>query len=191
MHVYRDEPRTVQVTLDQLNDVYPGSDILLIEDGLRFPPFKGCQQLKEPERLKIAKYGGAWTHRYLERYLSLSQAPYLIKLDPDTKVNKAATDLPQGLAIFCSVGKLKTRTGEIDLLPHGGALGFTRMAAEWIVSHRIFLAQELRGSPRYFDQQDAMFRDLAKKHLLTFTDRDDFVCGFWKDKSSDYAFYHP
>lgn len=190
IHVFDETPRQVQTLLDKLADVYPNADKLLLEDGVPQKTFKGCTKLAHEQRLKVPAHGGAWTHRYLENFLKGSTATHLIKLDPDTKVVSELTGLPDGLAIFGAIGEIKTPRG-VDRMPHGGALGFTRSAVQWLVSTKVFLDPFLCGNPRYLNHQDVMLRDLAVKHQIPLLDRPDFACGFGRKRTKTCAFYHP
>jgi hypothetical protein len=176
--------------ITKVNDVYPGSDVFLIEDGVEQKTFTGCRQFKETDHLKVPMCGGAWTHRYLQKYLKLSEADYLIKLDPDTKVLNPVQDLPEKMAIFAAVSERKAPNGTVHRVPHGGALGFTRNVAEWLVSSNAFLDQRFMSNIRYRSQQDIMLRDLAAWRELPLIDRPDFACGPTRKKTKTSTFYH-
>lgn len=81
----------LQDRLREIRRLDPGANILIITDGDNYPsPDKDCIYIPTRERLKIAsdKPQGAWIDRYLRAFMDNTSEGDLLKIDPDTKLNK-------------------------------------------------------------------------------------------------------
>lgn len=135
--VYRDQ-RLAETAIDALQRFYQAK-ILSIADGTHDPGYAAfCAErgvdYRERERVKVPRFAGLWTQRYLEAFLE-SGEKLLVKIDPDTKVN-FGTDFPKS-ELFCHVQKLHVPNR--DFIYHGGAMGFGRLCAKHLVESGFLL----------------------------------------------------
>lgn len=112
------------VLLEEIGQTNPGADIICISDGADFPEMERtiaqrCLFVK-CDRVKLPHYGGLWTKRYMQHYLTLSHAPYLLKIDPDSKVDRSVGVLPNALVFGCTIVLAGLRR------IRGGCAGFSR-----------------------------------------------------------------
>lgn len=88
MNVYKDEQFATSL-IRQLRSLYPRATIVIQTDGVDPEGLQlYCQRYDAfyivGERLKSGrKNGGAWVHRWMQTLFNLSDAPWLIKIDPD------------------------------------------------------------------------------------------------------------
>lgn len=123
--VYRDDELAKQC-IAGIQRNYPDS-ILCISDGIAHPDLeKFCAQRQVQyvlgSRLKLPAFRGAWTERFFLYFLG-SDDPLMIKIDPDTRVNRAAV-IPAA-PVFAAY-----RQGAVL---NGWAIGFTRDTVSRIV----------------------------------------------------------
>jgi hypothetical protein len=128
--VYRDQ-HLAQTCIANLQRCYRGS-ILSISDGVGVGDYEDfCRRngvaYQEGQRLKLSQFSGRWTERFFNLFLETDDE-WLVKVDPDTHVNQAAT-LPNA-PIFCAYRY--THTGERIL--SGPAIGFSRETVERIIA---------------------------------------------------------
>lgn len=103
---------------------YPETPILFIGDGVPSDPKLDKYVLTyEGVRLKHIPCG-AWTERYLMAALAFSKSEYIIKLDPDTCIWRPF--------VVPKADWFGTVSNDRQFI-RGGACGFSRRAAEWLV----------------------------------------------------------
>jgi hypothetical protein len=179
MHVHNDDDQLVTSNVNRINSLYPESSMVLIYDGV---PVRGhvCVEIAG-DRLKIAGKLGQWTERYLKTFLDTDK-PYLIKIDPDTKVHRPIVNLPDPSVecIFCRMG--------VDRVPHGGALGFTRPMAERLLSSGWLHDPTVLRYHIHHAYQDQMLRTIVWSKKLSVSVRRDF--GWVGHETEDTTFSH-
>lgn len=140
--VYRDQPLATSL-IESLARVYPESRRLICSDGdrrldfERFCVIHGCDYL-DGERLKLSRFGGQWLVRMLNFYLSVCNADYLIKLDPDSRLIRPFSAIPEA-QIF---GRLASNG--VKEYVQGGAIGIRRDAATEILQSELLLMPKYR-----------------------------------------------
>jgi hypothetical protein len=152
---------------------YPKSRLIVISDGdpdSRYKDFIALFNAEyfEQERLYTIENGGRGLHRWLEYYM-LKPSRYLIKIDPDTRIDRrfAYLPIPLGCDIF---GMLQNYRN-----PQGGCVVFTFKAAKKLYDSKIFLSDELKDYDvtwgKYLD------RDILKERVdLGVTSTDWVLC---------------
>lgn len=129
--VYKDQQQA-QTCIESLQAFY-SDPILSIADGTRntdyarFCSEKGVTYI-EGQRLKLPRFRGQWTERYLKEFLS-SDEPFIIKLDPDTRVNRRVDSFPDA-DVFGPFRHTDSGKHRLD----GSAVGYSRAAAEKILA---------------------------------------------------------
>jgi hypothetical protein len=149
-----------QKLIDDIAAFYPGSDIIVIGDGVRVF-YDNCRVLNFPQRLKFPDSGGQWTQRYFNIYLQYSAAPYMIKLDPDCSVvdtYKPATEAFGAFGHFhyISIGSRKYAFG-------GGRFGIDRASASIIAKSEFLMDAVYKGNPTFNNLQDIMLTDVMHR----------------------------
>jgi hypothetical protein len=193
INAFDETTRQIQTLVDKLAEIYPTSDRIVIQDGTMEKPrsLKRCLY-HEDAHLKAKEHGGAWTHRYLLFCLQNSDAEYIIKLDPDSKTGVEVM-IPEttGFQVLAAVRTSTLPNGRNYRMPHGGALCFSRTAAQLLTQRQIFLDSRLVNNPSCFSSHDAMLMLVAQWHQFEVTDRPDFACGNGRKKTKTSSFYHP
>lgn len=97
-HVY-DEVEQSKILVQSLRRFYPNVQIISIFDGLKNSELKQYLEsfqvmVVEGDRLKLQKNGAAWLVRMLEKFLELSSAEALIKIEPDSLVLREFKEFP-------------------------------------------------------------------------------------------------
>jgi len=147
------------------------------------------------ERLKARGRGGENAHHYLSLFLKFSQDSYLIKIDPDTGVNHAPT-LPAEFDVACNFVEGSLR---------GGAIAFSRQAAEAIVNSELLLAETYQSlkwcyrwrKTEWISCEDAILYDVVQRLGLDLVDWTDVYCRHREesfnppDSLNFYSLYHP
>jgi hypothetical protein len=136
LHTYKDQERAKK-RITSLRTLYPSSPVIAIADGVDDADYAAfCKDNKVQytlgDRLKLPEFSGKWTERWMRAYLDQTDAPLVIKLDPDTGVFKALASFP-GADVF---GKYSYLTNS-DLEMLGGCVGFTRRAVEKILDTKM------------------------------------------------------
>lgn len=145
INVYRDFEAARRL-LDQLLSYAGGTEIIFLTDGTHDPEFGeicadcGIAYITASTRLKSIA-GGAWTARFLGIYRQVSTAPYLIKLDPDSRMWRSP-DLSTIPAAdwFGTVHS----SGSAPPFVAGGCLGFRREAVDRILDSGLLAAERYR-----------------------------------------------
>jgi len=204
MGVYKDQ-FLAKLAIEALQKFYSDSPILCIADGTKddiFSQFCADRgvQYTEGERLKLPQFAGRWTERFLKLFLQ-TDAPLVIKIDPDTRVNRAVEEFPKA-SIF-SMFRYYLNGKRIL---NGPAIGFTREAAQAILDSGLLHDEKYTtywyAYPRFrapmlrpweeekFDEfvslQDEITTDVVERLGLSFAE--------WGDVSltdQNAAFVHP
>lgn len=134
--VYRDQDAATK-TITNLRFFYPQAQVFSISDGVENQDYEHFCKIARVSyavgtRLKIPKFSGRWTERFLKIFLA-SKHDVCIKVDPDTRVTRA-TDLPDAPIFSAWRGSV---TGKRVLA--GPAIGFSRAAAAQIIESKLFL----------------------------------------------------
>jgi hypothetical protein len=133
-----DDHELAERLIKDLSIFYPESPILVCVDGnptyefSRFCDKSGCEYM-EGQRLKLAEFGGEWLVRMLQFYLMATDAECLIKLDPDSKINRRFGFIPLA-DLFGQIQHNGVRS-----YVQGGAIGCRRAAAETIIKSGFLL----------------------------------------------------
>lgn len=131
----------------QLKKHHPTASAIAIADGTDNSRFRSlCQKVDvtyiKDRRLKLPQYGGSWTLRLFEAFLTLSDADILIKLDPDTMLWRGFSFYPDS-DWFGTISPAYRHP-----FARGGCVGFKRHAVERIVNSEILL-NPVFTKPRY------------------------------------------
>jgi hypothetical protein len=132
--VYKDQEKA-KACITALQAFY-ADPILSISDGTkdaeysRFCIERGVSHI-DGARLKLPQFAGLWTERYLEEFL-VSPEPFVLKLDPDTKVQHKVDSFPEA-DIFCTFKYSHSGAKYFS----GAALGCSRAAAKRILASRL------------------------------------------------------
>lgn len=142
LHVYQDWDLAKRLII-QIRQFHPSVQTIAITDGTHNDDFQDlCDCLdidyRRGDRLKLHPSGGAWLERMFQTFLVASDAGYLIKLDPDSYFHRPIASIPDADWF----GTLKER---VPPLVYGGAIGFSRSAAQQVLNSHL-----LRAS-RYHD----------------------------------------
>ncbi len=151
--------------------------------------------VKGEKRLKARGHGGENAHNYLSLYLRFCPDSLMIKIDPDTGVNHAPT-LPCKFDVACNYVEGSLR---------GGAIAFSRNAAQTIVNSRLLLEKKykpLRWCYRWREKEwipceDAILYDVIQRLGLNLVFWHDVYCRHREEafnppySLSCYSLYHP
>lgn len=175
LHVFDEPISEVEVNIHALKEFYKNSVVLVIYDGVPRQNHIGVIEV-EVDRLKLPGKFGAFTHRYLSMFLNDTDCDYVIKIDPDTRIHRTVSDLPnpKNSTIFCRMAT--------DEVPHGGAIGYTRPMADLLVRNEWFLDGKMLIRHRLHPFQDHMMRDIISQKGLHVQVRRDFG---WVGKETD------
>lgn len=180
MHVYDESVESVKHTVEQVRRFYPSSRITLIYDGVI--PYSIFNVVEiYGERLKIDGKNGLFTKRYLDYFLTVQDASYCIKIDPDTEiVRRIEIPLPDSHkeVVFCRV--------DPNGIPHGGAIGFTKTMAKKL-SNSGWLEEPHVGFTKVV-QQDPILKKIIQFHGIVCIHRSDF--GYTEFPRSSDVFRH-
>jgi hypothetical protein len=199
--VYKDQAKA-KACIESLQALY-ADPILSISDGSkdadysRFCIERGVSHI-DGARLKLPQFAGLWTERYLEEFL-VSSEPFVVKLDPDTKVQHKVESFPDA-DVFCTFKYSHSGAKFFS----GAALGCSRAAAERILASKLLRDGEYTKPSyayhRYFPPllkkgeelettaislQDEILTDISKRLLLQVVEWSDISL---ENKSA--AFYH-
>lgn len=149
------------------------------------------------ERLKVRGNGGLACHTWLKLFLQFSQDSYLIKIDPDSVINRAPT-VPTGYDVASNYSAVKHH-----LL--GGAIAFSRIAVKLIVDSQLLLDQKYQGrnwcyrwrNQEWIPCEDAILYDVIQRLGLNLVHWDDVYCCHSDQPFNppkplhSYSLYHP
>ncbi|MGL5880084.1 MAG: hypothetical protein ACRC2V_20210, partial [Xenococcaceae cyanobacterium] len=94
----------IEQCLIALRNAYPTAPCTLFQDGDGWNysaiAFRYQCKLIPSVRLKLPFFGGMWTNRYLQWFLSQGRTPWLIKIDPDTVINCPLSIDPPTTGLF-------------------------------------------------------------------------------------------
>ena len=152
VNVYR-QYNQLDMCLADFRKAYPNNQALLIVDGctIDYQAIAKRYNLKllVYSRCKIIKFGGLWTHRYLDSALKLFKpTDWLLKFDPDTVFNRPLSTYPDGYNLASSVPKTLFKSQEKCKL-YGGVTLFRWSFAEKLVANKLFLKQKYINNPKY------------------------------------------
>jgi hypothetical protein len=185
---YNEPKHEVVLLVKQLKKLYPAATLLQFDD--------------KASRLKLPKFGGQWTLRFLTAFLA-TDCDVLVKIDPDTEARRAVTTFPDAdLFGNCVVGQVL-----------GGAMGFSRAGAQKIVdsgvlsdakykapafTYQRYMGKNLKPGEPYnsaaISCQDKIMADVITRLNLKTAQWDEVLvfAEWWaKPNSGDYAFVHP
>ena len=159
--------------LSQLRQVYPQSRLILRSDG---DPDSAIAEMAQKyngecyygERLMGIEKGGEIVHEMLRLFL-IHKTAYLFKIDPDTRIVRPFTALPDHGCVF---GTLQHQ-GELFSI-QGGCLGFTLDAAQTFYSSQFFLDPALTKRPPPW----VITKDLARRPMQLALTSIDWVVGW-------------
>lgn len=180
-----------ETVISEIRQYFPESPIIQLSDI--------------PHRLKVPKFGGAWTKRYLSSFMAKCSSPLLIKIDPDCGVYKNLTSFPS-TELFGQYDKNKVL--------YGGILGFSREAVKKILDSKLlddseylkpkneykyhrFIPPNLKAGevrdPIVVSRQDIILGDVVSRLALTTAEWNDvFVTPVHtRPAAGDYAMTHP
>ena len=155
MAVHRDARQAVRC-LGELRACYPDARVIVRSDGDRDPllstfPDRFGVELHLEDRLLPVEHGGAAVKRMLVLFEE-RPTDHLVKIDPDSVVQRRFHRLPAGESIF---GTLQGRMPEVSI--QGGGLGITRGSVRRILESGLLDEPALRhpdrrrGESRYWD----------------------------------------
>ena len=134
VNVYNDQHLAKRL-LEQIK-THCSCDIIVIGDGVKLEDY--CKQGTiwiENERTKAQGQKGLWTQRYLKLFLELTFATHLLRVDPDTCVWRPFMLPGMGITTYLEPSPKRYKYPFVN----GGCIGFTRDAAEKIVSSNLLL----------------------------------------------------
>lgn len=198
--------------LNQILYFYPNNRIICVTDGTTNLEFESlCKKSNVKyfvgERLFPQKFGAAWSKRMFQSYLVNSTSRFLIKLDPDSFLNRkfsylANTDL---------AGTLCCESGTTFV--QGGCIFYRREACEQILNSGLLNNPKYQTDPRFgyqrfcrlyktrteeksdewFTAEDKIISDVAQKLNLTLGNWREVLCRFrgYCPDSEKYAVIHP
>lgn len=198
--------------LNQIRFFYPHNQIICVTDGttdLKFESLCKDSNVKYfvGRRLFPQRFGAAWSTRMLLSYLSNSPSKYLVKLDPDSFLNRKFRYLPNtDLA-----GTLCSELGMSFI--QGGCIFYKREACEQILDSSLLNAARYQTDPRFgyqrfcrlyktrtedksdewFTAEDKIMSDAAQKLKLTLGNWSEVLCRFrgYCPNGEKYAVIHP
>jgi hypothetical protein len=132
--VYRDQKKAKEC-IAALRSFYDDDPILSIADGTKDIDYSSfCLDTDvryyEGARLKLQKFGGLWTERYLEEFIDSGER-FVVKLDPDTEVLRKVEKFPDA-EVFCQFKRTHAGTSLA-----GAAIGWSRAAAEKVLQSKL------------------------------------------------------
>jgi len=203
LNIY-DEWLQSSIVVTQLLDL-TNEKILIRTDGFCYKEFANWLKLfanrvgivQGDKRLKVAGNGGLLGQTWLKLFLLLSTDSYLIKIDPDTGINRAPM-FPSRFEVSCNY-----RDDHRYLL--GGALLFSRDAVEKIVKSELMLDRKYQSREwcyrwrhqEWIPCEDAILYDVIHRLGLDLSWWDDVYCCHSNEVFSpprplnSYSFYHP
>ncbi|MGL5874219.1 MAG: hypothetical protein ACRC2R_17930 [Xenococcaceae cyanobacterium] len=188
----------IEQCLIKLRNAYPTAPCTLFQDGdgWNYSAIAERYQCKliPDVRLKLPSFGGMWTNRYLQWFLSQGKTPWLIKIDPDTVINRPLSIDPPTTGLF---GFNYSKTGHSV---HGGCQGYSREAVKQILDSNFLFDREYRQS-RYqyisnkevLSFQDGIIRSILLRLNIPVFHHPEIYCDWLvpPDNPDDWAIYHP
>ncbi len=187
LHCYHD-PAWLCAALSSLRRAYPSSRVLVVSDGDPDPRLGSVAAAHraefsfEPERLFLRHFGGRVTQRMLRAYLA-KPTPWLVKIDPDTKICRRIARLPRGRCLFGTVQ---------DAGPHvsiqGGFVGYTLSAARDLYDSKLLEDPALADARATWAAGSEPLQKYAAGTTLTST---DWTVGYAATKLGIAMIAHP
>lgn len=176
MTVYDEPLEMVARQVGKVKSLYPTSDVVLFYDGVPSLPIDGVIHVNPEMHLKTNADAGKWMHLWLSAFLENSSYPYMLKIDPDTKLFGPIQQLPTESAVFGSISRFNVGTVRYFRI-HGGGVGYSRSMVETLVERKWFLASEFVNNRRFLDQEDLMLAHVIEREGLRCIDHMEFACG--------------
>lgn len=148
-----DEPaEQLQTCLMRLRYHYPESPVVVIEDGLASHDIESVAHQYNAHHnrgsyLKRAECGGRWWNRSLHAAVQLG-CEYVLKIDPDTWINRRFTHLPTGSLSRGIAGRVHNAGTSKEVI-QGGAQLFHHTAIERILASGVLNGPQLRSVYAY------------------------------------------
>ncbi len=169
-----------------LNSFYPESRLVVCCD--------------KRDRIKLPQFRGRWTERWMKAALA-TPCDRIMKVDPDTRCLGRIAEWPEA-DMFGMVSPRHTYW-DLEGVPYGCALGFSRDAVQRIVDSGLLLGPQYQGKPyialrndkEWISLQDPIVWDVARKLGLTFEELPGLsIRRYWdeeKPETKDVLFAHP
>lgn len=145
-----DEWELTKRNVSDTHKYHPSAQVIVLSDGTC--PISNSLELISKERLKLPDSGGTWVHNYLATFLSESDKPYLIKIDPDTKLHRAIRVIPKSYDVW---GYIHTHSSGRPVI-ESNSIGLTRTAVSTIVESNYLL------EPYYNEDNPITYLPLSK-----------------------------
>ena len=176
MTIYDEPLEMVARQVDTVKSLYPTSDVVLFYDGVPSLPIDGVIHVNPGAHLKTNTDAGRWMHLWLSAFLENSSHPYMLKIDPDTKLFGPIQQLPTESAVFGSISRFNVGAVRYFRI-HGGGVGYSRSMVKTLVDQRWFLSSEFANNRRFLDQEDLMLAYVVEREGLRCIDHVEFACG--------------
>lgn len=134
--------------INQIKFLFASSEIIIIFDGTSNIEFEAfCDQLNvrviKSKFLKLQSSGGAFAQRFFETYLNYSSALHLVRVEPDTYLNKTF-ELPN-TDVAGNVLQITQRRKLIQ----GGCVSFKRKIVKQIVASQLLNNNKYKIDPLF------------------------------------------
>lgn len=176
MTVYDEPFEMVAHQVDCIRTLYPNSTIILFYDGVPTMPISDVIHVNPGRHLKTKFDAGNWMHLWLSAFLENSSDPYMLKIDPDTKLLRPIANLPDDPSVFGTARIFYVGTHRYFRI-HGGGVGYSRSMVERIVANKWFESIEFVNNRRFLDQEDVMLAHVIDREKLKWVDHPEFSCG--------------
>jgi hypothetical protein len=185
--VYDDQERAKK-RIAELKVQYPMQKVLSISDGKHDASYRDfCSNngvtYFEGKHLK-GKHTGQWTQRRLKFFLDNSDAEYVVKIDPDTRVQKTMwfpevdVSAPVHLATLPTIGF------------SGCCLCISRTLAQRLVSSDVLMQQKYQTQD--YPLEDMILTEIFSQWKVEVHDLPDVISNMKTGQDvSKYAFAHP
>lgn len=177
MAVFDEPTEQVDRTAAEAIRQNPSSRVTLILDGPDVRYSGSLRTVRWPVHLKNPMGIALWWELWLRVFLD-SGSDYALKIDPDSEVLSEIPNLPPAgsEAVFAARRTITTSYGVVHNL-HGGAMGFTRPAAERIVRSGWLHDRCYVDNPIFRDSTDAVMSWVVTRNRIPIQHRTDFCCG--------------
>lgn len=155
VNVGEESAAQVSFCLKHLRSCYPIAPVVIIQDGLRNAEIDAVAAKHGAHHiygayLKRAECGGAWWHRTLHAASQIG-SDYVVKIDPDTRINKRFSHLPTGNLSSAVAGRLHNNGTPLEII-QGGAQLFHQTVIDQIIQSGALLDENLKCCYSYISK---------------------------------------
>lgn len=203
LSLYKEDTRLIKECISSIKKFYPNVKIFCITDGIDRDDVKDLFHFYiKGERIKLMRYGGLWTLRFLNYFYNNYQEQYLLKIDADTLfVNSFKKEFPSE-GLFGNIENVKSKNDLCWKYLQGGCIGFERQSIKEIINSNLLLDNKYKkleyAYRRYLgihrrnyeketqeilSVEDRILFEICDRLDITVTQRNDFQCFAYFDRN--------